>query len=456
MKYDLVLKNAMITTADNSVKGSIAVKAGKIVAIGGADFEGEAEKIVDCGGKPVIPGCIDTHCHIGWPDWDWEEECVSTTQAAAAGGVTTVMLMEGQADHTMQEHCGIRKKQFEDNSYVDGTFHEIVYTNDHISQIVPMATEGGITSFKFFIPYRGSEVVPPQVGIDDGIIYLGFEEIGKLNKPAIALFHPENIEIFFRLKDRFIKECREDIVWNDTRPNISEVETIRRCVAFAKATGCSIYVVHMTVKEAAEEILRARAEGVTIYGETCPQYLALNCKDADPILSKVNPPIRTKEDNEALWKAVADGVISTIGSDHAACAKKHKQEFWSAVVGFAGIQTMLPVILTEGVAKGRISLNQLVACMSTNAAKIFGLYPQKGTIEVGADADLVVLDMDAKQTCHADELYHMSDFTPFEGMEFKGMPVETYVRGELVAKEGKIVGTKGTGKVILSRKATLK
>lgn len=453
--FDLILKNAQITTADNTVFGDIAVQDGKIVKIGQLGPEDNAKQVVDVGGKPVIPGVIDTHCHIGWPDWDWEEDTVATTKAAAAGGVTTVMLMDG-SNQSMFDQLKQRCDEYTRNAYVDGTFHEVIYNTQHISEIVPMATEGGITSFKFFIPYRGSEAVPPQVGIDDGIIYLGFEQIGRLGAPALALFHPENIEIFYRLKDRFLAECKQDLVWNDTRPNISEIETIRRCVAFAKATGCALYVVHMTIKEAAEELIRARNEGVRIYGETCPQYLSLNCYEADPILSKVNPPIRTKEDNEGLWKGLQEGIISTIGSDHAACATKHKQEFWSATVGFAGVQTLLPVMLTDGVSSGRLTLNQLVACTSTNAAKIFGLYPQKGTIEIGSDADLVVLDMEQETVCTAKDLYHISDFTPFEGKKFKGMPVQTYVRGQLVADHNRIIGQKGYGKVLLNRKAALK
>ncbi len=453
--FDLIIRNAQITTADNTVMGDIAVKDGKIAQLGIVDSGAKATKEVDAGGKPVIPGVIDPHCHIGWPDWDWEEDTVATTKAAAAGGVTTVMLMDG-SNQSMFEQVKQRSAEFARNAYIDGTFHQCIYTEQHIDEIVPLSTDGGITSYKFFIPYRGSEAVPPQVGIDDGIIYLGFEQIGRLNAPAIALFHPENIEIFYKLKDRLIKECKKDLVWNDTRPNISEIETIRRCVAFAKVTGCSLYIVHMTIKEAAEEILRARAEGVTVYGETCPQYLALNCAEADPILSKVNPPIRTKEDSEGLRKGLQDGIISTVGSDHAACATKHKTEFWAAVVGMAGVQTMLQVMLTDGLATGRLTLNQLVACLSTNAAKIFGLYPQKGTIEIGSDADLVILDLEKETICKAAELHHISDFTPYEGKKFIGAPIQTYVRGKLIAENNKIVGEKGYGKVLLDRKATLK
>lgn len=453
--FDVLIRNAQITTADNTVSGDIGIKDGKIVELGQIDPSATAEQVFDAAGKHVIPGLIDSHCHIGWPDWDWEEECVATTKAAAAGGVTTVMLMDG-TQQSMFTQLKERTEQYTKNAYIDASFHEFIYTPEQIEEIVPMATEGGISSFKFFIPYRGSEAVPPAVGIDDGIIYTGFEQIGRLKSPAIACFHPENIEIFFRLKDRLLQEGRTDLVWNDTRPNVSEIETIRRCVAYAKETGCALYICHMTIGEAEEEILRAREEGVTVYGETCPQYLILNCDEADPILSKVNPPIRTKTDNEGLWRAVQSGVISTIGSDHAACAKKHKQEFWSAVVGFAGVQLILPLILTEGVHAGRIDLNKFVACTSTNAAKIFGLYPRKGTIEVGSDADLVILDMDKEFTVHADDLYHMSDFTPFEDYKLKGVADKTFVRGKLVADQGEIVGEKGYGQILLGRNAELK
>lgn len=451
--FDLIIRNALVTTADCTYPADIGIEGGVITALGAIAPDAEAREVVDVAGKHVIPGVIDTHVHIGWPDWDWEQDCVATTKAAAAGGVTTVMLMEGDT-RPMAESVSQRTEQFERNSYVDGTFHEVVYTSEHVDEIVPMATEGGVASFKFFIPYRGSEVVPPQVGIDDGIIYQGFEQIGRLDTPALALFHPENIEIFFRIKERMLaKGITEGFTWNDTRPNVCETETIRRCVAFAKATGCALYVVHMTTRESEEEILRARDEGVTIYGETCPQYLTLTCDEADPILSKVNPPIRTREDCEGLWRGLRSGVISMIGSDHAACATKHKRDLWGATVGFAGIQTLLPVMLTEGVAAGRLSLNQLVACTSTNAAKIFGVYPKKGAIQVGSDADLTVLDLDKRVTCHAADLYHISDFTPFEGRTFTGMPVATYVRGELVARDGKVIGEPGRGRIVPTKAA---
>jgi len=255
----------------------------------------------------------------------------------------------------------------------------------------------------------------------------------------LALFHAENIEIFFQLKDQFLKEGLNDVDWHDTRPNFVEIESIRKIVFYARETGCPIYVVHMSVREGPYEVARARAEGVNITAETCPQYLTLT-KRAHRVLGKVNPPLRDTKDNEALWEGLRTGMVECLGSDHAPCATKHKQEFWSAVVGFAGVQTTLPVMLSEGVNKGRITLEKLVEIACYNNARKFGLLPKKGTLQVGSDADLVLIDLDKEFSVRASDLYHISDFTPFEGMTIKGVPVLTMVRGKVVMKENKIIG----------------
>ena len=420
MSYDLLVKNGQIVTPDKTYKADFAVRDGKIAAIFNGDNAVEAQQVVDAGNRHVLPGVIDTHVHIGWPDWVWAEDCVPTTKAAAAGGVTTLLCMTGQPRSIFADmkEDGLR---FESNAYIDGAFHEAIYTTEQIAEITVAAAKGVATSFKFYMPYRGSEVVPPQVGIDDGIIYFGMKEIGRLAHPGLALVHAENIEIFFKLKDKFLAE-KVTPYWSEARPNICEVESIRKVVAYAKDTGCALYIVHMSTREARREILRARDEGVTIYGETCPQYLALTYDSYDKILSKINPPLRTEEDVNSLWQAVADGTISCLGSDHAACSIKHKQDLWNAIPGFAGVQTLLPLLLSEGVNKGRITLQQAVALTSYNPARIFNMYPKKGAIAVGSDADFTIVDMNKERIVKAGELYHISDFTPFEGWNLKGWP----------------------------------
>lgn len=447
MVVDLLLKDGTIVTPTRSFKGTIAVKDGKIVAVGENDFGFEAKEVVSLAGKHIFPGVIDPHVHISWPNWDWEEDCVCTTKTAAAGGVTTIMhYLNMPMD--LHEELAVYKEKFERNAYVDCGFHEGLFKQSQIDEVKDMAENQGICSFKFYLPYKGDEAVPPLVGIDDGIIYSGFKEIAKLKAPARALIHAENIEIFWKIKEQMIASGEDKTAyWTDTRPNWVEVESIRKVVSFARGTGCPLYLVHLTTKEAKDEILRARAEGIDIIGETCPQYLVLNVDNTDRVQNKVNPPIRHKEDNEAMWEAIREGVISTIGTDHAPVALKDKNGFWEGIVGFSGLQTIIPV-LCNGVNEGRIPIEKVAEITSYNVAKTFGMYPQKGAIEVGCDADFAIVDMNLQKEFHIAETPSIADYSPFEGMSFKGWPVQTYLRGKLIFDNGEVIGEKGAGRYI--------
>jgi len=453
VKADLVIHNCTIVKHDRCIEGGVAIDRGRIAAIAGSGALPEGAlprgaREIDAGGRYVIPGCIDPHMHFDWPDWDFAEGAESATKAAAAGGYTTVihhLSGPGSLVGIFEGHRPVVER----SAYVDTAFHMAVFTEEQIGEIPQMAGLG-VPSFKFFLPYRGSEVVPPLVGIDDGIVYRGLEEIAKLGTPGIALVHAENVEIFFRLKNRALKEGRGGGVgWEDVRPVVCELEAIRMVACFSEVTGCPVYIVHVSSKEGAAEIKQAADRGVRITGETCPQYLTLTAGEIDRTLGKVNPPIRREPEHaEKLWDALNRGGLKCIGSDHAACARKHKQEFWGAVVGVAGIQTVLPVLLSEGVNKGRISINKLVEITSYNTARTFGLYPRKGAIEVGASADLVVLDMEKRSVVRAKDLHHISDFSLFEGRELTGWPVTTVLRGEVIVEDGEAVGKAGTGRFV--------
>ena len=468
MKYDLLLKNATIVTHNNTFRGNIAVSDGKIKEICDITVVPEAQEIVDIAGKYLLPGVIDAHVHIAWPDWDWGESCISTTRAAAAGGTTTTLIFTGAvssggaasvvADESekvsMADFINDKRQIFSENAYVDGAFHGTVFSYDQVKEMIPLATSGGVTSFKLFMAHRASEVPGPWDGTDDGTLYAAFEEMAKLGPPAKVMTHCENIELLHRLKDKLPPE--DELYWCTARPNFTEVESIKRAVLYAKQTGAALYIVHLSTKEAKDELRKAKADGVEIYGETCPHYLGLNYQNVDRLLSKVNPPIRTAEDSEALWQGIREGMITCIGSDHAECATKHKNSgFWSGIVGLPGTQTLLPVILSEGVSKGRISLQQAVAITSYNVAQTFGIYPQKGTIEIGSDADFVVVDMNLEKEVRNEDMHYICDFTPYNGKVYKGWPVMTFLRGKLIAKDNQIVGEKGYGKFI-ERKASLK
>lgn len=195
----------------------------------------------------------------------------------------------------------------------------------------------------------------------------------------------------------------------------------------------------MTTAEGPREVARARAEGVDVVAETCPQYLTLTRDEVDRVIGKINPPLRHRADVEGLWEGIEKGLVECMGSDHAPCALVHKREFWTATVGFANLQTFLPVLLSEGVNKGRMTLSRLVEIVCRNNARVFGLWPRKGVLQPGADADLVVVDLDKTVTVKAKDLFHISDFTLYEGRALKGWPVLTVVGGRVVMEEGEIV-----------------
>jgi dihydropyrimidinase/allantoinase len=217
-------------------------------------------------------------------------------------------------------------------------------------------------------------------------------------------------------------------------------------IFYANVTGCPLYIVHMTIKEGVDIVARAKTEGTNVIAETCPQYLVLNENNVDMLQSKVNPPIRTKEDNEALWAAIGDGAINHVATDHAPVPKKFKTDFWTAKMGMAGAETWLPIMLSEGVNKGRITLERLVEVCCTNPAKQYGLFPEKGIIAVGSDADLVIVDLDKELTVGDKPVFSLTEYNPYAGFRFKGWPVFTMLRGAVIMEKGKVIGKEGYGK----------
>lgn len=458
MDFDVVIRNAKIVNTEGITCGDIYIKGEKVAAItesGGPQYRAKNE--IDVQGQYVLPGLIDGHMHIAWPGGtDWALSMNKDTAAAAAGGVTTVIhcLFE-HASGSIVEGLGKFVEVYEANAYVDLGINAAVFTLDQIAEMED-ALENGVSSFKFLFPYRGREALPPLPGIDDGILYLGFEQIGKLVRKGYNTFariHPESIEVFFRLEDRFKAMGAEPGSYTEARPNFLEVEAIQRCAVFARETGCPLFVVHMTIKEGPALIKRYQAEGLDIVAETCPQYLVLNVDNADKRLSKVNPPIRHKEDNESLWQGICNGAIDYMGTDHAPTpiSMKKGDLFRDCLVGMGAVQTWLPIMLSEGVNKGRISLERLVAVTSYNVAKKYGLLPNKGRIAVGADADLVVVDLSKVKKVKVEDLYDQAGFSCYDGWELKGWPVMTMVRGSIVAQDGKVTGASGFGRFVPAR-----
>ena len=455
---ELVIKNGKIVTPTEIISAGIAIDKGKIAVIGREDFLPPADETIDATGKYILPGLIDPHTHpaFGIP---FGSGVQSETQAAAVGGVTTMSMYVRDVKRGLLAPFDEYRKNFEANAVTDGFFHLMVLTEQSLDEI-PRGPDFGIAGFKFLIGYKGPQAeamgIPP---IDDGFVFDGFKRISKLGYPAWAIVHAENIDIALRL--RIDLEQRQDVrVWHDSRPNFVEEECMYRCLFLAKVSNCPLYIVHISIKEGVDIIRKARAEGVNVIAETCPQYLTHNSEEPvsvikdNPTFAVVNPPLRGKEDNERLWQAIKDGVIDCIGSDHAVYTKERKgRDMWKAPMGVGNISPMiLPVMLSEGVNKKRISLEKVVEVCCQNPARVFGLYPRKGAIRVNSDADLVIVDLNKKVKFTPQMSPSLCDWSIYDGWEFKGWPTYTILRGKVIAEEGKIVSQSGIGRYLFREK----
>ncbi len=453
---DLVIRNARIVSPTEITCAGIAIDKGKIVAIGSEEMLPLADNTIDAGGKYILPGVVDPHMHPG-VGLSFEN-CVSAeTKAAALGGVTTVGFYDAIRYYGKKQLVGAfdeYKKAFEDNAVTDGIFHLMVST-DEILAGIPKCYERGITGFKFLIGYKGPHAEALGfIPIDDGFCWEGFTTVAKLGWPAKAMVHAENMDISLRLRKGL--EHRQDArVWHDSRPNFVEEECIRRIMFLCEVAECPLYIVHNTIAESVELFAEAKARAkIPLIMETCPQYLTHNTEEPVPVVRDnptfvvVNPPLRGKKDNEVLWQGIKDGVVDILASDQSPVTKAAKgRDVWKAIMGTGnGTQMILPVMLSDGVNIGRVSLEKVVEVCCQNPAQVFGLYPQKGTISVGSDADIVIVDMDKKVKFTATMSPSICDWSIYEGWEFKGFPVLTMLRGNITMEEGKLVGKPGIGR----------
>lgn len=456
MAVDVVIKNGVIVNFDSVITAWLAIKNGKVVQIGESNQSPEAAKVIDANGNFVIPGLVDAHVHLGFPSpamlgssTPLDEHLQKESKASAAGGITTFIPLIFTPDDLL-EAANSFIEAFEKNGFIDVSLSANIVSKEQIKQIQQL-TDSGIIAFKLLTPYRGDETIAGIPGIDDGIIYLTFEEIGRLAKQGYKAFcrvHCENVEIFFKIRDRYKGQGIEPALWTETRPNICEAEAMQSVIYLASSLGCPLYIVHVSIGEGVDILAKAKAAGVNVVGETCPHYLVLNAAKADRVLSKVNPPLRYAEDNERLWEGIRNGDISVVATDHAPIRKQLKQDIWSAFPGFCGLETLLPIMLSEGVNQNRISLEKLVEVCCYNPAKIYGLSPQKGVIRVGSDADLVIIDLNKEIQVGESPVYSDADFTVYGGWRMRGAPVLTMLRGNVVMEEGKITAQPGIGRYI--------
>jgi len=456
LPVSLIIRNGKIVTDVGIIDGvGIAVDEEKIVGVAkDPHLPREADLTIDAKGNYIMPGTIDPHTHIMEPGFEWRSDWKSETEAAAVGGVTLVV------DHAWNVPPSLRPADFQrkmkiasGKAVVDFALHGGATPQKDVLDAIPEIIELGAASLKMFLCVS----VPEYPEVDDGTFLKAMNLIAKNN--GIASVHAEN-KYILSVYEREIYDVlgrKDPLAHPDSRPSFAEGEATDRSIKYAEHTNCTLYIVHMSAKEAAEALELGKERGVKVYGETCPQYLLFTTNDMKKLgpYLKSNPPVRGKEHTEALWKAVQNGVIDCIGTDHCAYLKKEKELGWEdirkAAPGYPGLAEKTAVMLSKGVIEDRITLRRFIELCCEKPAKIFGWYPQKGVIQVGSDADIIIVDMKQRMKVSLEKLHTRSEFTLYEGWELAGWPTHTIVRGNVVYQEGEIVGKPGFGKYIPRR-----
>jgi len=455
MKVDLLLKNGRVVFPYEGIsRCHIGVEGGQIVGIYSDLKQPEADRVINVDGKIVLPGMIDSHTHIGMGS-NIENEYESESRSAAAGGITTLMSYANSTDSYLGyfEH---EKKVGEEKSLIDFSLHFGLMNEMHLKEIPKYIEELGVSSFKFYMNFRGEEGKYMGVeGIDDGFMFDCFTTLARYPS-SCAVIHAENIEVGWRLRDKLIAAGRDDLMaWDESKPRFIEAEAIQRTLFYGEIAGCQIYIAHVTTKEGLEVVRQHKKTNPRIHCETCTHYLTFTSRSGLGSVGKTNPPLREQRDVDALWEGVADGTIDAVTSDHVGRKKEKKiGNIWKASGGFPGVATTLPILLSEGVYKRGLPLER-IAEMNSRTAKIFNLYPKKGAIRIGSDADFTIVDLDMEKKLRIEDLKSACDYSLYEGWNIKGWPVTTIVRGEIVMEDGKMMGKPGNG-IFLNRTAIRK
>jgi allantoinase len=448
-QLDFALTGGNVMLSDGRLEPlNVGVRDGRIASI--TDQALDADETLDVGGLTVVPGLIDEHFHVFW-GYGWETY-QGATRAAAKGGITTVvdMPLDNPATLTVQrlqeKLAHVRSECHVDYALFGG------YPGEDPDEVAALA-EAGIVALKLFT----GGVAPPGMypGADTGQILDAMRRAHAAG--LVVVVHCENAEIVDFETARLQAEGRSGAeAWDEARPWYSEVEAVQRVALAAEVTGCRAVIAHVTSHQAVEAVRDVRSRGADVWVETCPHYLCLTTDDmAKDGRLKWNPPSRNPESVERLWELLRDGHVHTIGSDHAPLPKQPGADVWTQLPGAGnGLEPMLPVVATEA-ARRDIPLHRVVDLLSTTPARVFGLYPRKGTIAVGADADFAVLETNGRRTLDAQELeYHEQEkWSPYDGWEVTVYPVYTVLRGRLIAAEGKILGEPGQGELVTGRAA---
>ena len=454
MTYDLVVRNGEVVTAADRSRCDIGVKDGRIVAL--ANNLPPGERDIDAAGKLVLPGGIDSHCHIeqmssaGIVNAD---DFYSGTVSAAFGGTTTVIPFAAQhRGQSLRDVVHDYHLCAEPKAVIDYAFHLIISdpTEEVLQQELPALIQEGYTSFKVYLTYDLLKIDDHQM-LD--VLALARRE------QAMVMVHAENHDIIQWLSTRLLEAGHRAPKYHAVaHARLAEGEATNRAIRLAELLDTPLLLVHVSAPEAVDAIRAAQTQGLHIYGETCPQYLFLTARDLDRpgmdgAMFCCSPPPRDEAAQEVIWRGLQNGTFQVVSSDHAPyrfdatgkLAHGEDADFKHIANGIPGLEVRLPLLFSEGVNKGRLDLHQFVALTSTNAAKLYGLHPRKGTIAVGSDADLVVWDADKEVTIRAEMIHDNVGYTPYEGYTVTGWPVTVVSRGRVVVEDGELQVERGSG-----------
>ena len=460
----ILIKNGTLITASETFEADILIEDEKISLIG-KDIHHPNVEVIDATGKLILPGGIDPHVHLDLPMFGTvsSDDHYTGHKAAAFGGTTTVMDFVVLEDQGLQHSVDIWMKMAE-KAAIDYSFHmNLTRFDEKIAKEIPFLREMGITTLKVFTAYNG------RLRLDDGSIFKALR-IAKENG-MLVMAHCENGDVIDTLIPEALAAGHTSPEYHAlTRPAWGAVEATLRLAAMAEQADSPVYIVHMNVGGEVDMLKYARERGVKVMGETCPQYLFFTIDDLrNPDGAKwiCSPPMRTKQDNARLWEGLSEGILQTVGTDHCpfffdgtkpifyegheiAIPGKElgKGDFTKIPNGLPGIEDRLPVLWTTGVRSGKISANQFVAYNSTNPAKVFGLYPRKGALMSGSDADIVIWDPEKNVTYGVAHAHQRTDYNLYEGWELTGMPEKVFLRGKLIVDGETWLGRSGDGQFL--------
>lgn len=448
MVYDTLIKNGTLVTPITRYKADIGILDGKIAFIGSTDEGVMAINTIDAKGKFIIPGAIDGHVHIHDPGITHREDMEHCSMAAASGGVTTILSMPLNIPPTTDiESFEFVKDAYEGRAYIDYGIH-CGATADNTDILSDLWNKTGASAIKMFMNFSVAEFP----FLEDKELYNSLKVVAENN--GVALIHAENNGIITSIEEEFMKENRTDyMAHNLSHPKEAEIEAITRALYFIEITGAEAVILHVSTAEGLERIHNAKEKGVKVWAESAPHLFTFIDEDMNkygPYL-KFTPVMHDAENKKRMWELIGKGYVDTIASDHSPYQREEKEQginnIWKAPNGIPGLETSLAVFL-NGVSENKLSLEDVVRMTSYNPSKIYGLYPKKGTFDIGADADIAVIDMDIEKKYTKTDIKTKCGWSPYENMTFKGWNVMTLLRGRVIYDNGSIIGSKGYGKYI--------